>query len=113
MDGKLKSLMGKLLAMSALDDIDFEEDDNCSVDMPELPDFLEGAFNVYRTKNFIVKQVLSVDFDEAVGTHTISYDTFYERTKERERQFDECFADRSLPNGRRVPAMAYVRQYIK
>lgn len=113
MDGKLKSLMGKLLAMSALDDIDCEEDDDCPADMPELPEFLDGAFNVYRTKLFIVKQVLSVDFEESIGTHTISYDTFYERTEERDRQFDECFADMALPNGRRVPTMAYVRQYIK
>ena len=46
----------------------------------EIPDFIENADNLYRTKHYIIKQVLTLDNESLEGTHIISADTFYKRT---------------------------------
>lgn len=82
-------------------------------DVMEVPDFVEKSTNVYRTKRYIVKQALGIDHHDTFGVFTISHDTFYERTKERDALYDEFFADNYYPEGRRVPAMSYARVYVK
>jgi hypothetical protein len=98
------------------DDIDwdwyeqFYEDSDESSDIPE---FIQGCSNVYRTKYYIVKQALSYANDRVFGTYLTSHDTFYLRTRERDEQFDELFRGNFYPNGRRIPTMAYDRIYVK
>lgn len=77
----------------------------------EMPDFLEDATNVYRTEMYIVKQRLNFNRMGKFGVQTLSADTYYERTPERDDIFDELFGDTLFPDGRRLPAMAYVRTY--
>lgn len=59
----------------------------------ELPDFLENADNVYRTKYYIVAQILTLDNENIDCTRIISDDIFYKRTKKRDKQFDILFDD--------------------
>ena len=42
-------------------------------------DFMEGALNVYRTKNYIVRQELSIENIEG-KTVIFSRDTFFKKT---------------------------------
>lgn len=86
--------------------------DICCEDAAQLYDFTEGATNVYRTKNYIVKQRIA--FSEGrLGVTTVSNDVFYERTPERDGKYEDLFGDRLETDGRRVPAMGYIRRYVK
>ena len=64
-----------------------------------VPDFCKDAVNVYRTKKYIVKQDISVE-----GT---------DRTKSRDKQYEQIFADRTYINGKRLPSTSYTRRYEK
>ena len=77
----------------------------------ELPDFLIDATNIYRTKHFIVKQQLIFNNCGMCGTHTVSNDTYYARTEERDLAFDALFEDSVFPEGKRLPTMSYMRSY--
>lgn len=46
-----------------------------------VPDFMEDAMNVYRTRDYIVKQVVGVKYSEVEDNLVFSHDTFYRRTK--------------------------------
>ena len=86
--------------------------DICCEDAAQLYDFTEGATNVYRTKNYIVKQRIA--FSEGrLGVTTVSNDVFYERTPERDEEYEDFFDGRIDIDGRRVPAMVYIRKYLK
>ena len=72
---------------------------------------LTNADNVYRTDEFIVKQRFKVCSN--IGTAiTMSYDTYYLRTPERDRAYEHVFRYRDLFQGKRLKATTYVRQYI-
>ena len=45
-----------------------------------MPDYLQGADNVYRTPCFIVKQVLVIQKHKKENNVLISHDTYYRRT---------------------------------
>lgn len=77
----------------------------------ELPDFTINADNIYRTKHYIVKQFLTLDNESLEGSHIISADTFYKRTRKRDKQFDILFRDAHNKNGRRLPSTMYSRKY--
>jgi len=72
-------------------------------------DFLYSANNVYRTKNFIVKQVIGVRLSDELNNVVFSFDTYYRRTKKREK----AFAARKHIDGRRLPTTMYARTYIE
>lgn len=78
----------------------------------EIPDFVENADNLYRTKHYIVKQVLELDNEDLEGTQIISLDTFYKRTPLRDRQFDVIFLDAHHKNGKRLPCTMCSRKYV-
>lgn len=78
-----------------------------------VPDFVKDATNVYRTKNYIVKQQLIIKDCGICGMQTFTSDTFYVRTPEREEIFNKLFKGCVFPEGKRLPATAYVRTYIK
>ena len=50
--------------------------------------------------------------DVRLGTYLFSCDTYYRCTEKRDREYEEAFADRISINGKRIPAMAYVRKYV-
>ena len=78
----------------------------------EIPDFIENADNLYRTKHYIIKQVLTLDNESLEGTHIISADTFYKRTKKRDKQFDVLFSDTNHKNGKRLHCTMCSRKYV-
>ena len=52
-----------------------------------IPDFILQADNVYRTRNYIVKQRLEYIENTTEDNVIISYDTFYKRTRLRDEQY--------------------------
>ena len=57
------------------------------------PEFLKSADNVYRTRNYIVKQEIFVDRDN--------------------REYESVFRKRAYMEGRRLPSTSYTRKYIE
>lgn len=78
----------------------------------KIPEFLVGATNVYRTREYIVKQCVALSYDELYGSYLFSRDTYYRCTPKRDRQFEDAFADRLNVNGKRIPTSMYARRYI-
>ena len=76
-------------------------------------DFMVNASNVYRTKNFIVRQEIHIGTDGYDTNQVVSVDTYYKRTPEREVAYKAVFADRKRINGRRLPSTMYTRTYIE
>ena len=77
-----------------------------------IPDFIIDADNVYRTRRYIIKQVLSLEKPIAEDNGIKSYDTFYKRTPTRDKQYEIIFGDRKRINGKRLPSTMYSRKYI-
>lgn len=88
------------------DDYDEDEEGNC-----DLPDFVQGATNVYRTKSYIVKQNVSLGHQGLESTTLISRDTYYVRTPKRDAIYESIFEGNKNLDGRRIPTMAYFRTY--
>lgn len=76
-------------------------------------DFMVNASNVYRTKDFIVKQEIHIGTDGHDCNQVVSVDTYYKRTPEREVAYKAVFADRKRINGKRLPSTMYTRTYIE
>ena len=75
-------------------------------------DFLKDSFNVYRTRNFIVKQVLAIKPGEHLDNFLISQDTFYARTPARDAEYEKLFKKRFNIDGKRLPSTASTRRYV-
>lgn len=80
--------------------------------MEKIPEFTLNADNVYRTAEFIVKQSLSVQFDDTEGNSVISNDVFYRRTKRRDSEYEYVFSGRKNIDGKRLPSNMYSRKYV-
>ena len=78
-----------------------------------IPDFLQGADNVYRTKHFIVKQVIVIQENNEEDNLLISYDTYYRRTLKRDFAYNVVFQDKNNLDGKRLPSTIYTRTYIE
>ncbi|MBP5242885.1 MAG: hypothetical protein J6Z36_04255 [Clostridia bacterium] len=98
-----------------LDEIDAEALDDTDEDFDFDDDECEsGCYtNIYRTKNFIVKQHLRIKHSYVEDDILVSYDTYYPRTKERDSMYEDLFEEKKNINGKRMPASAYVRRYIE
>ncbi len=79
----------------------------------KAPDFMKDATNVYRTKDFIVKQIISIEYDCREDNEVFSHDTYYRRTPARDREYEYLFCDRRNIDGKRLPSTAYNRRYVK
>ena len=77
-----------------------------------LPGFTMTTTNVYRTKNFIVKQYIGIMYDSEENNAVYSYDTYYERTDKRDKEYEQVFSKRKNVNGKRLPTMMYTREYV-
>ena len=76
------------------------------------PDFMKNANNVYRTKYYIIKQVLSINTDMN-GSSTIHSDDFYYlRTKHLDKLFEFYFGNRLVINGKRLHSTAHTKKYM-
>lgn len=80
--------------------------------MNYVPDFMIDAMNVYRTRDFIVKQVIGIKYSNVENIAVISNDTFYRRTKKRDREYERIFWERKQINGKRIPSTMYARTYV-
>ena len=68
--------------------------------MNYAPDFMVDAMNIYRTRDFIVKQVIGISYSDVENIAVISNDTFYRRTKKRDREYERIFWERKHINGK-------------
>ena len=49
----------------------------------KVPEFLKDSTNVYRTEQFIVRQIIVVEYDLVEGANLCSYDTFFCKDEEK------------------------------
>ena len=84
-----------------------------------IPDFIKDATNVYRTKGYIVKQVIGIQYDCKENNVVFSHDTFYKRTPKRykrtpkrDKEYEIFFCHRRHIDGKRLPSTMYARTYI-
>ncbi len=80
--------------------------------MNSQPDFMENADNVYRTRDYIVRQIIGVNFDAEMDNSIFSQDTFFARTLARDRQYEAIFSKRFNIDGKRLKSSMYSRQYV-
>lgn len=76
------------------------------------PDFMVNATNVYRTKEYIVKQQIIIVSSLDKDSYLLSEDTYYARTPLRDFQYNCVFTNRKRKNGKRLPSNTYARKYI-
>ena len=79
--------------------------------MPNIPDYLKDGTNVYRTRDYIVKQCMTLRTDE-YGSYLFSHDTYYRCTPKRDREYETAFSYRVTVNGQRIHTHMYARKYI-
>ena len=76
--------------------------------------FMQGADNVYRTKDYIVKQSLNYCQDEFGTALIMSNDTFYRRSLTRDFLYEELFLDKGAAiDGKRIHSATYTRTYVE
>jgi len=80
--------------------------------MKELPEFVEGATNVYRTENYIVRQCVGIKYGETENNVLFSHDTYYLRTKKRDREYEDFYFGKKNIDGKRLPTTMYARRYV-
>ena len=73
-------------------------------------DFLYEANNVYRTKNYIVKQIIGVRCSEQENNVMFSFDTYYRRTAKRNRIYEKHFRERKNKDGRHYIAIPHTEK---
>ena len=75
--------------------------------------FMEETINVYRTKHHIVVQKIGFKFDCEDDNFLYSFDTFYERNKYRDREYENIFENKININGKRIKTAMYSRRYVR
>lgn len=73
---------------------------------------LENSTNVYRTKFYIVKQVIDVKCDSEMSNALLSHDTYYLRNKSKDKEYEKIFAKKQKIDGKRLPSTMYSRTYV-
>ena len=80
--------------------------------MKQVPEFMRDADNVYRTRDYIVKQKLILECNLRENNETVSCDVYYKRTVRRDKEYEAIFYDRKYINGKRLPATMHTRRYV-
>lgn len=75
-------------------------------------EFLHNADNVYRTPDYIVKQKISLCANKHGDVHSVSEDTYYFRTSERDMDYEYVFQSREHLDGKRIKTRTHLRTYI-
>lgn len=78
-----------------------------------MPDYLQGADNVYRTPCYIVKQVMVIQKHKKENNVLTSHDTYYRRTPKRDLAYNLAFQGKRHINGKRLPSTNYTRTYVE
>lgn len=78
----------------------------------DFVEMLQIATNVYRTKNYIVCQIVGTKHDRELDVACISQDAYFARTAARDHLYNDVFEDRINLDGRRLPTNMYTRKYI-
>ena len=78
-----------------------------------MVDFMHNATNVYRTKHYIVKQILNYEEHVKLDNIIISQDTFYKRTKARDKKYNQIFSCKVNLNGKRIKTASSSRKYVE
>lgn len=81
--------------------------------MNNLIEILKEAMNVYRTKNYIVKQNFFIEYDQSGESRIHSDDIYILRNKKLDKAFYNMFSSREYLDGKRVHTATYIRRYIK
>ena len=68
--------------------------------------------NVYRTRDYIVKQELYLIVNAEQNNAVLSVDTYYRRTLVRDSKYQLLYKDRKHIDGKRFPSNTYIRTYI-
>lgn len=68
--------------------------------------------NVYRTRDYIVKQELYLIVNAEHNNAVLSVDTYYRRTLLRDSKYQLLYKDRKHIDGKRLPSNTYIRTYI-
>ena len=69
--------------------------------------------NVYRTRDYIVKQELYLIVNAEQNNAVLSVDTYYRRTVLRDSKYLLLYKDRKHIDGKRLPSNTYIRTYIE
>ena len=75
-------------------------------------EMFENATNVYRTKNYIVKQNINYRVHTEFNNILYSQDTFYRRTFFRDKSYELKFKDKLNIDGKRIKTACSSRKYI-
>lgn len=78
----------------------------------QTPEFLRKADNVYRTRDYIVVQRISIVYDGMEDPETVSRDVYYRRTRKRDADYEALGRKRRNLDGKRLPATMHTRKYI-
>ena len=68
--------------------------------------------NVYRTRDYIVKQELYLIVNAEQNNAVLSVDTYYRRTLLRDSKYQLLYKVRKHIDGKRLPSNTYIRTYI-
>ena len=68
--------------------------------------------NVYRTRDYIVKQELYLIANAEQNNAVLIVDTYYRRTLLRDSKYQLLYKDRKHIDGKRLPSNTYIRTYI-
>ena len=79
----------------------------------KIPEFLKDATNVYRTKKFIVRQIIALEYEPSEGANFCSYDTFFLRNAKRDAEYEMTFKARRVLDGKRLRTGLSASKYIK
>lgn len=77
----------------------------------KVPEFTENATNVYRTKEYIVKQIIGIQYGCEENNVVYSRDTYYKRTPERDKEYEILYCRRRDTDGKRLHSTMYARTY--
>ena len=77
-----------------------------------MEDFMKNATNVYRTDKYIVKQILNYEEHIKLDNMIISQDTFYKRTKARNKRYNQILSCKVNLDGKRIKTSSSTRKYV-
>ena len=79
----------------------------------KIPEYLKDATNVYRTKKYIVRQIIRFEYDAREGANFCSYDTLYLRNEKRDADYEMTFKARRHMDGKRLRTGLCTSNYVK
>ena len=78
----------------------------------KIIDLSKNADNIYRTKFYIIKQVLSLETNFNGQTNIHSDDFYYLRNKKLDLDYEKKFCNRLIINGKRIHTATHTKHYM-